>query len=385
MSMAVFPRWYYSCNNKTFLDKISSIEESVDSNLPIYFHIPDYYEAFPMHVEPAESWQELCKQHAQEIRDSFDYVRISYSGGCDSGTVLDTFIYNNIHIDEILCIRCGIKDADYEIDQYAIPHINKIKNLIPKTKINIVTATQKDYEELYNTPYWYEETYREGESNASGFHFRLNNLFEDVTRYTQKNKTAHVFGREKPKLVYNKGRWYTYFMDLDVYQQPDKDLTKIVNFYIDKPKIHAKQCHSLLKAIKENVPFYDFNKVTTYDKKYEKFWNKNSYRFLSKDSFPEKLMNFSFTKTPDLKLDNKQIYLYSEKDRLALKTMVKNRPDLVKKWQSSLNEFALLADGKWFNAGRPEFGTIGIFSKFFCLDIKDTKTVDDLYPDGFKI
>ena len=65
--------------------------------------------------------------------------------------------------------------------------------------------------------------------------------------------------------------------------------------------------------------------------------------------------------------------------------MVKNRPDLVKKWQSSLNEFALLADGKWFNAGRPEFGTIGIFSKFFCLDIKDTKTVDDLYPDGFKI
>ena len=51
-----------------------------------------------------------------------------------------------------------------------------------------------------------------------------------------------------------------------------------------------------LKAIKENVPFYDFNKVTTYDKKYEKFWNKNSYRFLSKDSFPEKLMNFSFTK-----------------------------------------------------------------------------------------
>ena len=76
-------------------------------------------------------------------------------------------------------------------------------------------------------------------------------------------------------------------------------------------------------------------------------------------------MNFSFTETPGLKLDNKQIYLYNEKDRLALKTMVKNRPDLVKKWQSSLNEFALLADGKWFNAGRPEFGTIGIFSKFF--------------------
>ena len=53
------------------------------------------------------------------------------------------------------------------------------------------------------------------------------------------------------------------------------------------------------------------------------------------------------------------------------------------KWKSKLDDFAELANGKWFNDGRPELGTVGVFSKFYCLDMNDVKTVDDLYPNGF--
>ena len=63
--------------------------------------------------------------------------------------------------------------------------------------------------------------------------------------------------------------------------------------------------------------------------------------------------------------------------------MLNARPELVKKWKSKLDDFAELANGKWFNNGRPEMGTIGVFSKFYCLDMNDVKTVDDLYPNGF--
>ena len=38
-----------------------------------------------------------------------------------------------------------------------------------------------------------------------------------------------------------------------------------------------------------------------------------------------------------------------------------------------------------FNQGDPCMGTIGIFSKFYCLTEKSTKTVDELFPNGFKL
>ena len=39
----------------------------------------------------------------------------------------------------------------------------------------------------------------------------------------------------------------------------------------------------------------------------------------------------------------------------------------------------------WFNQGDPAMGTVGVFSKFFGLTEKSVKTVDELYPNGFKI
>ena len=38
----------------------------------------------------------------------------------------------------------------------------------------------------------------------------------------------------------------------------------------------------------------------------------------------------------------------------------------------------------WWNYGIPEYGAVNILSKFYCLTDNHNKTVDDLYPDGFK-
>ena len=84
-----------------------------------------------------------------------------------------------------------------------------------------------------------------------------------------------------------------------------------------------------------------------------------------------------------LQLNKNDIYYRTNKEKIALKVMLNARPELVKKWKSKLDDFAELANGKWFNNGRPEMGTIGVFSKFYCLDMNDVKTVDDLYPNGF--
>ena len=50
----------------------------------------------------------------------------------------------------------------------------------------------------------------------------------------------------------------------------------------------------------------------------------------------------------------------------------------------SLDELNQYTTNTWWNNNKPELGTIGIFSEFFCLTKKSVKTVDELYPDGFK-
>ena len=58
---------------------------------------------------------------------------------------------------------------------------------------------------------------------------------------------------------------------------------------------------------------------------------------------------------------------------------------MIDSWKSKNKK---LIDGlgtQWFNQGDPALGTIGVFSKFFGLDNKITKSVDELFPGGFDI
>ena len=58
-------------------------------------------------------------------------------------------------------------------------------------------------------------------------------------------------------------------------------------------------------------------------------------------------------------------------------------PKLITTWKKRLFE---LMDNQspWWNYGAPEYGAVNILSKFYCLTDNHNKTVDDLYPDGFK-
>jgi hypothetical protein len=58
---------------------------------------------------------------------------------------------------------------------------------------------------------------------------------------------------------------------------------------------------------------------------------------------------------------------------------------IVDAWQNKNKTLVEELGADVFNNGDPAIGTIGIFSKFYCLSEKSVKTVDELFPDGFKI
>ena len=62
--------WTWSCNNKTFLDKITAVRESVREDKPVYYHAPQGYDQFAWFEESADSWEQTLKNRALQIRQS---------------------------------------------------------------------------------------------------------------------------------------------------------------------------------------------------------------------------------------------------------------------------------------------------------------------------
>ena len=87
-----------------FFNKIECLQyASKIKNYKVSYHLFDSaYEALDWTAEPKSSLDELYKLRAWQIRDKYKYVVLAFSGGADSSNVLDTFIENNIPLDEIV-------------------------------------------------------------------------------------------------------------------------------------------------------------------------------------------------------------------------------------------------------------------------------------------
>ena len=73
----------------------------------------------------------------------------------------------------------------------------------------------------------------------------------------------------------------------------------------------------------------------------------------------------------------------SAKEHAAVQTMLTVDVKLMQKYKAGCDEILSKIGHKWLNKGRPEFGSIGVHSKFYCLDAPEIKTVDDLFPNGY--
>lgn len=359
--------WSYTCNNKTFDFKFLAIDEHLKTKQPLHFHAPKEYNTFDFSVEPNETWATLLKNEAIKLRETYQFIKLWYSGGADSHLILTTFIENNIHIDEICCMKSGFENADYEINNYAEPFLKTVQKQIPKTKINIVTPTILDYENYYN------KKFTKNNADYSYHCFRLIYHDELIKDYNQKEGLINIFGADAPIILQKNNNWYTYWLDGNI----EPNLNKY-NFFANNPTIHSKQCHMLLKSCDLNK---DSNNNFYGDEKEQDFFRRSTGRL--KKSMPYKKTYYNENKNNYLTLDNKKIYYSSDKEKFAIQTAIKKYPNLVNAWKNRLLELMDI-QSPWWNHGIPEYGLVNIFSKFYCLTDNHNKTVDDLYPDGFK-
>lgn len=362
-------KWHYKVGEKRFNNKLIAIEENLKTKKPIHFISPVEYNTFDFSKEPEEPLHEMFVDEAKKIRDSHHTVRLYYSGGSDSELVLRTFVENKIHIDEIICWKSGIPVADFEIDKYAIPNLKSLN--LPDTKITINESTIQDYVNYYNKGITPEKI----QSGACSFntHIRLIQQIELFNKQNYKKGIANIRGFDKPKVIKKNNKWYTYFIDADI-----EPAHHTYSFFSDNPRLQSKQAHLFMKQME----FVVLDKETDmWD--YQTIWNTSTGRSSTME-LPMKKMSFG-------KGDNfvtcrgKNIYYQNQKEKLALEYLLETNPDIVMAWHENIEQLKVLTNNKWWNENTPELGSVGIFSNFYCLQENSIKTVDELYPDGFKI
>tara|TARA_X000000950_G_scaffold64185_1_gene78684 strand:+ start:5226 stop:6317 length:1092 start_codon:yes stop_codon:yes gene_type:complete len=360
--------WRYTVGDKIILHKAHAIQESIKTNHPIHFHAPEEYDTFDASVEPEESLDDLLIAEARYLREKYKYLKLNYSGGLDSNLILKIFTDNDIKIDEIQCFKSGIPPADFEIDNFAIPMIKDLSHKLKHTKISIIEPTLDDYEKYYSEPLTDEKV----DKGCIDWHLHCRIIFQKYLLDRELDPDViTITGKEKPRIIKHHDDYYTYFLDGDIEYQP-----QFYNFFVDNPKINAKQTHGWLKEFKK----YDKNIDATWEVEY--LWNQTTGRPVS-EPFPKKNLHLN-KKDNSIFHKGSKIYFQNEKERLAFDWLSKNAPTILDQYQKFIEALLDFTNNTWFNHGRPELMYVANFSKFYGLTKKDIKTVDELYPNGFK-
>jgi hypothetical protein len=223
----------------------------------------DIFKNFDWTTEPSESIEELYRRRAQSIRDRYDYIVIWYSGGPDSWNMVNTFLKNNIKIDEIAHCMSYEGDGDKrsffneEIFYTAIPKTQAIVEQHPHIKHRVVDLSPIIVD-VFSKPDIADEFIYSVKALATPNSFARSYLRDYVDEYKQLidsgKRVCFLWGSEKPRVSSINGQYHCVFLDYPSETQTrlqDQDYLGCFDewFYWspETAPLVAKQCHMILK------------------------------------------------------------------------------------------------------------------------------------------
>ena len=163
---------YYTVNDKIFNHNIYAFQEATKTNSEVKWHFnEDVLSNLDWQTPPTLSLLEAYRLRAQQLRQQYDYLILCWSGGADSTTILESFLNNNIRLDEVV-ILWSTKQTDgkyvpnssteatnflSEWDLTIKPLIQLYKTNHPKLKITILDHLSDSYK---NTVEYADDTVR---------------------------------------------------------------------------------------------------------------------------------------------------------------------------------------------------------------------------------
>ena len=262
--------FYYVDGFKTY-SKVEAVEYADRVKKMVRWNFND--EVFSAHdwsIEPACSLEDLYAKRAREIRDKYDYVVIFYSGGIDSQNIVDTFVKNDLKIDELATMNYYGVDPDPDAHFHAehtyvtYPRIRALQDQGIEFRHRSIDLSEFSYSILTDRRWNLDRAYH-GNTHASTMHVAKTYIREKTPDYMklieQGKKLVFVWGADKPRVKLQGGKYMMEFCDYvgsaigTRTQIENRDWEHDELFYWDPSccDLICKQAH-MIKKFAESLP-----------------------------------------------------------------------------------------------------------------------------------
>lgn len=211
---------YYEVGNKKFYNKHDATTCAASTGQVCKFIFNDrVYSSFDWKIPIHTTLNDLYRARALQLRNSYDYLMVFFSGGIDSTTVLRSFINNNIFVDEIVMFYPKDQHFDPSNRNYA-NHFGEIEhsaNVFLKNNINIINPKTKityldvgaSISNLSNRENWVEEVMHYAVYVNASFLAAAEAVSTHITalNLAMKGKNvARIYGVDKPIVKFLNGQ-----------------------------------------------------------------------------------------------------------------------------------------------------------------------------------
>jgi len=260
---------YYTVGDFKSYSKLECVYEHLRTNKPLAWNFNEnVFGSLDWTKEPEQSLEELYRQHAQLLRERYDYLVLWFSGGADSTNILNTFITNNIRLDEVVSyVNYEASGDKYnflngEIYNVAVPKIEEVKKLhqpwlhhrlIDVSQLMVDAFHEKEikFDWIYNMNNYFNP-------NAVGRRNVKQKIPEWMALINSGKRVGFIHGIDKPRVTGINGKFYYRFLDMiDTSVTPEMQRAnhewehdELFYWSPDAPLIPLKQAHIIKKYIR---------------------------------------------------------------------------------------------------------------------------------------
>lgn len=235
--------------------------------------------------EPNISVHDLYRARAEQLRSQYDHIIVFFSGGADSGTVLDTFLKNNIHVDEV--VSWGAWNHRISKQSHALNSeiFQAGSQLIEQCLAQGIRFTHENYLDYMDMVYQSDDWIHKSDwrmTPESDFRRHLLYHRSAVQKILDQGKSvALIFGRDKSRVIYHEGSLFWAALDVtmgqDLYPEifdPEFNGPSTEWFFStpDFPEIMIKQSHLIAQWYRSRFTVTEIESLlhpATFDQNYD--------------------------------------------------------------------------------------------------------------------
>lgn len=272
-------RGTYRVGDQIYTNKTEALLAASGTN-----HHPEWdfsnklFQSFNWQQPISESLEELYVARCRQLRETYDYLILNFSGGSDSWTILHIFLKYNIKLDEIFTFwpsralqgkytpnreNTDPSNILSEWDFTIKPDLDYIAAHHPEIKITINDYSDNLEDDLTESLFMLA-----GHHLNVGFFPRQAVNLQAGAQYSENKSVGVLVGLDKPQLHIKDGGIYGYFLDLLTHTSmlPVKESNRTIELFYwtpDMPELAIKAAQDVAFWLKANPQFHQLFEIGT--------------------------------------------------------------------------------------------------------------------------